>query len=310
MPERVRTLPTHSEVIQQLIAERDRLRQVIRLARPFLLRYLAPAAERIEGISALRGEVDRLVRSWPEPDPELYPELKSDEDKVYYDPCQACSPFGFNECVGHLRTCIDVGDEEPGPNVDDNELRQQLDLCLFFLTQAAVLAEGLTVGTSPRAELVAAFMEKSLSPGDLVMERTTVGDKDHDDRRIGWLVKEGREPLHTDEEWEQALANGDYSPDEARPTEQIYHIRTLTGQTVRWGNARFIRLPANHYEVLCALYGHDNFSTARRCSDCGAISYVPPNTRWSQFDPKTGCRNCHGQIGRLSTDELAKLLEE
>ena len=113
MRERVRTLPTHSEVIQQLIAERDRLRQVIRLAHPFLLYRLSSAAERIEGISALRGEVDRLVRSWPKPDPELYPELKWADDKVYYDPCQHCSPFGYDNCVGHLRIEADADADEP-----------------------------------------------------------------------------------------------------------------------------------------------------------------------------------------------------
>ena len=85
---------------------------------------------------------------------------------------------------------------------------------------------------------------KNPRPGDLVMETSTVWMDERDPFRFGYLVSNNFEFRHSDEEWKEALANGDYDEKlDKRPTERIWRIKLLTdGSEYRWENADFIRV--------------------------------------------------------------------
>lgn len=84
---------------------------------------------------------------------------------------------------------------------------------------------------------------KSPKRGDLVMETSTVWMGERDPFRFGYLVSNDFEFSHTDDEWKDALARGDYNENDKRPTERIWRIKLLTdGSDYRWENADFIRV--------------------------------------------------------------------
>ena len=82
---------------------------------------------------------------------------------------------------------------------------------------------------------------QKLSTGDLVMEYSTVRMDQRDPTRFGYLVRDVREPMFSDEHWEEVKE--EYG-EEGRPTERVYYIKLLKdGTEMRWTNASFIRVP-------------------------------------------------------------------
>jgi len=89
------------------------------------------------------------------------------------------------------------------------------------------------------------------SPGDLVMETSTVWHNHKDPLRFGELISDQQELCYSDEEWEEV--KNEYR-DQARPTERIVRIRLLKdGTEMAWNNAQFIRVPK---EMNTAAYFH------------------------------------------------------
>lgn len=81
---------------------------------------------------------------------------------------------------------------------------------------------------------------KKISPGDLVMEVSSVYYEDRDQIRFGYLISDKFEPMFSEEQWEEVKE--EYENE--RPSERIYRIRSLlTGEEVRWENCEFIRVP-------------------------------------------------------------------
>ena len=82
---------------------------------------------------------------------------------------------------------------------------------------------------------------QTLTPGDLVMENSTVRLAHRDPTRFGYLIRDVREPMFSDEHWEEVK---DQYGEDGRPTERVYYIKLLKdGTEMRWTNASFIRVP-------------------------------------------------------------------
>ena len=77
-------------------------------------------------------------------------------------------------------------------------------------------------------------------PGDVVVERSTLGFKRGDGTRCGVLLRKERVPTHTPDEW-KAMGGGD----EEIPTQLAWVIRLDfdDGREFRWTNADFIAIP-------------------------------------------------------------------
>jgi hypothetical protein len=81
----------------------------------------------------------------------------------------------------------------------------------------------------------------NVSPGDIVMETTTVWNNAKDSIRFGELLRVGQEFMHSDEEWEEIK---DQYRDDPRPTHQVFRIRLLKdGSEMHWHDCSFIRVP-------------------------------------------------------------------
>lgn len=79
-------------------------------------------------------------------------------------------------------------------------------------------------------------------PGDLVMESSTVWFSERHLSRVGFVISDGEEWLHTDEDW-SADAELREEWGNQRPRERITRIRLLwDGSEFAWTNARFVRL--------------------------------------------------------------------
>jgi hypothetical protein len=166
------------------------------------------------------------------------------------------------------------------------------DQLIKVIEQTALLVWNLSIGPTPRQKSVMAYLD-DLQPGDLVLEVTSQALKSMDGKRFGKLLKFGREPIHTNGEWEELVTGGIDQWFGSRPTQMIYHIETPDGETVRWENARFIRVMGTFQERYVATDGAGGVRGARRCPDCGATKNAEPHEEWTQFDPETlQCRSC------------------
>lgn len=85
-----------------------------------------------------------------------------------------------------------------------------------------------SLGFTPRNKMRQAWLE-DFKVGDLVFEITS--KIAHPINRVGWLRKIAFEPM---EEWPE---------DKDPPLEKIYYIEKLNGETYRWENSRFVKLP-------------------------------------------------------------------
>lgn len=82
---------------------------------------------------------------------------------------------------------------------------------------------------------------EKVSPGDLVMETTTIWMDHNDPIRFGRLISAKKEPMFTDEYWEKVK---DEYGEQGRPSEMVYRIRLLKdGTEMAWTNAHIVRLP-------------------------------------------------------------------
>lgn len=78
--------------------------------------------------------------------------------------------------------------------------------------------------------------------GDLVMEMSTIGFRECNRTRIGYLVKITEEPYPVPDGMTEEEYRKEYEP-EPIPTERVYYISLLVdGSECRWTNARFIRV--------------------------------------------------------------------
>jgi hypothetical protein len=76
---------------------------------------------------------------------------------------------------------------------------------------------------------------KSPVAGDLVIEIGGGLREANCANAVGWLLRQTREPVFTEEEWD--------SPGEPIPTERVFYIQTLNGQECRWVNCEFLAVP-------------------------------------------------------------------
>lgn len=137
---------------------------------------------------------------------------------------------------------------------------------VFTLMKTAVwaLLHAHPIGTEDGRRHDAWF--RNVSPGDTVMEVSTVWNSSKDDIRFGELLRVGQEFVHSDEEWESVKA--EYR-DDPRPTEEVFRIRLLKdGTEMRWRDCSFIRLPrqmdvANWFHIVGA-DGREIPATLRR----------------------------------------------
>ena len=126
---------------------------------------------------------------------------------------------------------------------------------VFSLLKTAVwaLLHAHPVGTQDGGRHDAWF--RKLSPGDMVMEFSTVWHNAKDDIRFGELLRVGEEFFHSDEEWESVK---DQYLDCPRPAERVFWIRLLKdGTEMRWRDCDFIRIPkqmdmANWFHIVGA----------------------------------------------------------
>lgn len=82
---------------------------------------------------------------------------------------------------------------------------------------------------------------QKVSPGDLVMEQSTLWHNHTDATRFGYLISVGQEPAYSEEMWEEIKDQWNGEP---CPTERVYRIRLLKdGSEMRWTNASFMRVP-------------------------------------------------------------------
>lgn len=78
-------------------------------------------------------------------------------------------------------------------------------------------------------------------PGDLVVERSTIGFAHGNGTRCGVLLRKVQEPMHTAEAWKEAGgADGEKIPEWT-----AWYIRLVfdDGREFRWTNADFIAIP-------------------------------------------------------------------
>lgn len=128
----------------------------------------------------------------------------------------------------------------------------RLELIQLLISSAAAAYHSNLIGgpaiTNKRFQFFTGSRFSDSTPGEfvgkLVMETSTMFDRKRDEERIGWLVSDQYENSDSDEEWGRMLADGEYGPDEPRPTERVYTIDLLSdGRCYRWTNASFIRVP-------------------------------------------------------------------
>lgn len=130
-----------------------------------------------------------------------------------------------------------------------------MSIQIFTLMKTAVwaLLHAHPMGTQDGGRHTAWF--RKLSPGDMVMEASTVWNNANDDIRFGELLRVGEEFFHSDEEWETVKGEYEGAP---RPTERVFRIRLLKdGTEMRWTNCDFIRVPkqmdvANWFHIVGA----------------------------------------------------------
>lgn len=87
------------------------------------------------------------------------------------------------------------------------------------------------------------FMTAEPSPGDLVMECTTIDQPEHDRRRFGVFVRSAWEILPVTPEDERQHS---FNPHARRPAGRVSYIEGVgseSGQVHRWPDARFLRVP-------------------------------------------------------------------
>lgn len=85
-------------------------------------------------------------------------------------------------------------------------------------------------------------------PGDLVVETSTIGLSGDNDRAIkglGILLAKRDEWWHTDEEWAQRLADGDWGPADQRPADRAWYVQygSAAVDVCRWTNCSFTAVP-------------------------------------------------------------------
>jgi hypothetical protein len=76
--------------------------------------------------------------------------------------------------------------------------------------------------------------------GDLVMEISTIYNRERDTARIGVLLRIDSRPIFTPE-----IAAESGIPEEEIPHEQVFVIQTLSGAEYDWTNASFIKVKQN-----------------------------------------------------------------
>jgi hypothetical protein len=94
---------------------------------------------------------------------------------------------------------------------------------------AAYNAYSLTLSPSSPPEAFKWF--KSVEPGQLVLETSTIFHRHRDCHGIGWLLKTTQEPFPGD--WDN----------EPPPLETCWYLKCFDGVVYRWTNASFVRVP-------------------------------------------------------------------
>lgn len=111
----------------------------------------------------------------------------------------------------------------------------------------------------PRYQNAAGMEEPSV--GDLVVVTDYLPQMDHASERapmerilhsLGYLVDYRLEWWHTDEEWQQLLNDGDYEPDEDRPTDWGYYVQYGRDpkDICRWVDCGILRVPRGIFPVI------------------------------------------------------------
>jgi hypothetical protein len=103
-------------------------------------------------------------------------------------------------------------------------------------------------------------------PGDVVVERSTLGFKRGDGTRCGVLLRKTSEPIYTPEQWkEMGGADGEKIPEQV-----VWYIRLDfdDGREFRWSNADFIAIPRDVWNWWPTLQPNNELS--RRPTGGGA----------------------------------------
>lgn len=142
-------------------------------------------------------------------------------------------PKHFEGVTGTLR------DEDDLLSLSDQALKRRR----MMMDLAYVLYSATMVG-DPAPKV--ADMYRRISnpvPGDLVLETSSF--RRGEMKAFGILLAKRDEYWHTDEQWEEDLADGAYYASDTRPTEDIWYVQygPNPDDICRWHNCSFIMVP-------------------------------------------------------------------